>query len=117
MSVTLTNTSTNPVVWFSCGFALERNRYVLTSDRGGDDWGEVWTPVCARDNSVAPPPLRSGESVTVPINVPTTAAAHVFPGETGVYRVRFFLAVQMGGEFHQLPYEFSVSKPFTVVDN
>ena len=116
VSITLTNTSSNPIIWINCGFALERNRYVLTTDGGGADWAEVWTPVCALDNSVMPPPIKSGQSVTVPISAtPSSAPAHVFAGDPGVYRVRFYLSAQIAGEYHQLPYEISVSKPFTVV--
>jgi hypothetical protein len=113
---TITNGSTQPVLISTCKYALDQYRYTLASGRIGDDWLEVWRPSCTGENSFAYTPLGPGESKSIPITVVATRAlAPDFSAEPGTYRFRFFLSMQVAGEYRQLPRERSVSEPFTLL--
>ena len=112
--IEIENRSTHPILWSECGMALERNQYVMALDRRTEEWLEVWRPSCP-DTDEAQKVLREGEAVTVPLHVLPSGASS-FHGETGVYRVRFFLSADIAGEYHQLGPELSISRSFTVVD-
>jgi hypothetical protein len=115
VSIVITNTSGNPILWSDCALGLEEYRYLLVPDRKGSDWTEVWSPGCP-DLSAATAPLRPGESATVHLTAVSAAdTARGFAGRPGIYRVHFFLSAYVGGEYLQLPYAESVSQPFNVV--
>jgi len=116
VSIVITNTSSNSILWSDCALALEEYRYLLVPDRKGSDWTEVWSPGCP-DLSVTTPPLRPGESVTVPLRIVAARdSSFDFVGRRGVYRIHFFLSAVVAGEYAQLPYAESVSQSFNVVD-
>ncbi|HEV7595261.1 MAG TPA: hypothetical protein VGO33_09700 [Gemmatimonadaceae bacterium] len=115
VSIVITNTSANPILWSDCALGLEEYRYLLVPDRKGSDWTEVWSPGCP-DLSAATSPLLQGESATVHLTAVAAAdTARGFAGRPGIYRVHFFLSANVGGEYLQLPYAESVSQPFNVV--
>lgn len=116
ISASIANGSTQLVLVSTCEYALEEYRYALASGRIGDDWLEVWRPSCTNENSLAYTPLGPGESTSIPITViATPALAPDFSAEPGTYRFRFFLSIQVGGEYQQLPRERTVSEPFTLL--
>jgi hypothetical protein len=115
VSIVITNNSGNPILWSDCALALEEYRYVLVPDRKGSDWTAVWAQGCP-DLGATTPPLRPGESVTVPLTIVAARdSSRDFTGRPGVYRVHFFLSAYVAGEYAQLPYAESVSLPFNVV--
>lgn len=114
IAIRLENTSNNALLWSECGLSVERNQYIMAMDRRSDEWLEVWRPTCPGDDD-AQKILRPGESVSLPLEV-TPAPGANFHGDIGVYRVRFFLSADVGGEYHQLNPELSISRPFSVVD-
>ncbi|MEA2763223.1 MAG: hypothetical protein QOD47_2507 [Gemmatimonadaceae bacterium] len=115
VSIVITNTSSNSILWSACTLSLEEYRYLLAPDRKGSDWTEVWAAGCP-DLNTTTPPLRPGESVTVPLHIlAERSSSRDFVGQPGVYRVHFFLSAYIGGEYEQLPYAESVSQSFNVV--
>jgi len=116
ITANITNGSTQLVLISTCEYALDQYRYALATGRIGDDWLEVWRPSCTNENSLAYTPLGPGESTSIPITViATPALAPDFSAEPGTYRFRFFLSIQVGGEYQQLPRERTVSEPFTLL--
>ena len=116
VSANITNGSTQLVLVSTCEYALDQYRYALATGRISDDWLEVWRPSCTNENSLAYTPLGPGESTSIPITViATPALAPDFSAEPGTYRFRFFLSIQVGGEYQQLPRERTVSEPFTLL--
>lgn len=116
VSANITNGSSQLVLISTCEFALDQYRYALATGRISDDWLEVWRPTCTRENSLAYTPLRPGETTSIPITVLVTPyLAPDFIAEPGTYRFRFFLSIQVGGEYQQLPRDQTVSEPFTLV--
>ena len=114
-SVTLTNTSSVPIYWSSCGVSLEQKVDFILTTGGGGNWQMVWAPYCLLDLSLAST-LQPGESVTVPIEVVVTRAfVPSFSGEPGLYRVHLSLNTQTLGKYVALPHEASSSDPFTLV--
>ena len=114
VTIRIENTSNNAILWSECGLAVERNQYIMAMDRQSDEWLEVWRPTCPDDGD-AQKILRPGESTNVPLEITSTPSAN-FHGDVGVYRVRFFLSADVGGEYQQLNPELSVSRSFSVVD-
>ena len=115
-SPNIINGSTQLVLVSTCEYALDQYRYALATGRIGDDWLEVWRPSCTNENSLAYTPLGPGESTSIPITViATPSLAPDFSAEPGTYRFRFFLSIQVGGEYQQLPRERTVSEPFTLL--
>ena len=115
-SMTVTNTSTHAILLSECGMALERNQYIMAMDRRNDEWLEVWRPTC-EDSTEARTTLQPGESMRVPVRVASRGTPSAFKAEPGVYRLRFFISSAIGGEYHQMPSELSISRSFTVVDD
>ena len=116
ISANISNGSTQLVLVSTCEYALDQYRYALATGRISDDWLEVWRPSCTNENSLAYTPLGPGESTSIPITViATPALAPDFSAEPGTYRFRFFLSIQVGGEYQQLPRERTVSEPFTLL--
>ncbi len=119
VSLTLTNTSHNPIYYWPCGVALQRLVNGGISVSGGDTWQVVWSPICTAELVVPPPTLQPGESVTIPITaiVSTGANLPLFDGAPGLYRARFSLATTVLGFTRQLSEDESSSAGFTVVAN
>lgn len=113
LTIGLENTSSHAVLWSECGLAVERNQYIMAMDRRSEEWLEVWRPSCA-DDSDSQKILRPGETASIPLVITSTAGGD-FRGDVGIYRVRFFLSADIGGEYHQLDPQLSVSRPFSVV--
>jgi hypothetical protein len=113
LTIRLENTSRHAILWSECALAVERSQYIMAMDRRSEEWLEVWRPGCA-DDSDAQKILRPGETANVPLEI-TAAAGGDFRGDVGIYRVRFFLSSDIGGEYHQLDPGLSVSRPFSVV--
>jgi hypothetical protein len=113
LTIRLENTSSHAVLWSECGLAVERSQYIMAMDRRTEEWLEVWRPSCA-DDSDAQKILRPGENASIPLEI-TSVAGSDFRGDVGIYRVRFFLSADIGGEYHQLDPALSVSRPFSVV--
>jgi hypothetical protein len=131
-SVTLTNTSAEPIAWSSCGMTLEKAGLPQLPP-GKGSWDTVWQSICllleegpvadatassSFGASLGGPILRPGESITVPVSVPVGQPPYSnfnFKGEPGEYRFHFFLSTQILGTYFQVPYELSVSDPFTLL--
>jgi hypothetical protein len=113
LTIRLENTSSHAILWSACGLAVERSQYIMAMDRRSEEWLEVWRPACA-DDSDAQKILRPGETADLPLEI-TSGSGADFRGDVGVYRVRFFLSSDIGGEYHQLDPKLSVSRPFSVV--
>ena len=124
-SVTLTNTSSFPVTWNSCGLTLEKNisgPIALASDGPRPPWFTVWSQACylASAEAIAylTAPLQPGQSVTIPFaaQVGQGFGSLPFDGSPGEYRVHLTLATQiLHNQYRTVPHDFSVSDPFTVV--
>jgi hypothetical protein len=115
ISANITNGSNQLVLVSRCEYALEQYRYALVTGRDANDWVEVWRPSCTDQNSLSYTPLGAGETMSFPITiVATPALAPDFSAEQGRYRFRFFMSIQVGGEYVQLPRERTVSEPFTL---
>jgi hypothetical protein len=129
-SITLTNTSSTPIRWSTCGMALEKGDVVALESSDGS-WVPVWTEVClyALDGvtgdaaiTTAPPiggiVLNPGTSVVIPITVPVGQTPYsFFNGEPGIYRVRLYLSTDVLGHNYTLPRERSVSDSFILTAN
>src|SRR5882724_10141014 len=73
VSLTLTNTSHNPIYYWRCGVVLQRLVNGFISVSGGNSWQVVWSPICTAEAMVPPPTLLPGESVTIPITAVVSA--------------------------------------------
>jgi hypothetical protein len=124
-SVTLTNISSNPVVYDPCALSLERKAdpYVALSGDGPTyPWATVWSSFCAALSAEAiariPQSVAPHSSVTVPVNAPvsvTLGQSQYFDGSPGTYRVRLVLQTDIIGTARLIPHDLSVSDPFTLV--
>ena len=130
-SVTLTNTSSHPVAWSSCGISLEKMG--MPALPPGTGWDTVWQSICfVLDDSPAAdattstsfgaslggPILRPGESVDVPVSIPVGQppySTYNFKGDPGAYRFHFALSTQILGTYYPVPHDLSVSDFFTLV--
>jgi hypothetical protein len=131
-SVTLTNTSSHPVAWSSCGMSLERAPLpALPPGTGSSE--TVWESICfLLDNSPAPdatistsfgaslggPILKPGESVDVPVSIPVGQppySTYNFKGDPGAYRFHFALSTEILGTYYPVPHDLSVSDFFTLL--
>jgi hypothetical protein len=116
MKVTLTNLSNDPILWSECEYSLEQYRYTVLTGMKEEEWIDVWRPACTREPDDRNAPLRSGESVSIDVSaLALDNASTDFSGEPGVYRFRFFLSVQSGDEFREIPRGRSVSESFTLL--
>lgn len=114
VTIRIENTSNQAILWSPCSLAVERSQYIMAMDRRSDEWVEVWRPTCP-DEADDQRLLRSGESASIPLEMSSGPGVD-FHGEVGVYRVRFFLSTEVGGEYQQLSPRLSISRPFSVVD-
>ena len=123
-SVTVTNTSPFLVTRVGpCGVTLEKRTPVssLANADGPPEWFTVWSQICALLSAEAMAiiytPLKPGQSVSVPIDVPVTATGSLgFDGSPGLYRVHLSLATQIfTNQYRSIPHDQSVSNPFSVV--
>jgi hypothetical protein len=127
-SVTLTNNSAYRVAWSYCGVSLEKAGMPALPP-GKSDWQTVWRRICylldaaASQSGTASPAipfdaqiLQPGESVTVPVSAIVGQPPYPnFTGETGQYRVRIPLSIQLLGTYRDIAPERSVSDPFTLL--
>ncbi len=128
-SVTLTNTSSHPLVWSACGITLEKAGLPVLPP-GERTWESVWSYICYVLDASAPATTRSltsassyggavlkpGESVTIPIIA--VVGQQPFPnftGEPGLYRFRLALSTELLGTYYPLSPELSVSDSFSIV--
>jgi hypothetical protein len=128
-SVTLTNTSSHPLVWSECGVSLEKGGMPALPP-GERTWESVWSKICYVLDAGVPATttsltstvslggtvLKPGESVTIPIIA--VVGQQPFPnftGEPGLYRFRLTLASVILGNYYPLSPELAVSDPFTIV--
>jgi hypothetical protein len=128
-SVTLTNTSSHPLVWSVCGVTLEKAGQPALPP-GERTWESVWSRICYVLDVSTPATTRSltsasslggavltpGASVTIPIIA--VVGQQPFPnftGEPGLYRFRLALSTELLGTYYPLPPELSVSDSFTIV--
>jgi hypothetical protein len=120
VSVTITNTSANPIYYWACGVRLQRREdgpVALTTD---GTWLTVWSPICTAEATVPPPTLQPGESVTIPITAVVSTNPQYrpnFDGTPGLYRAQFSLATRVLNFSRQLSPEESSSEPFSVIAN
>jgi hypothetical protein len=130
-SVTLTNTSTHPVAWSSCGISLEKMG--MPALPPGTGWETVWQSIClllddspavdattstSFGASLGGPILKPGQSVDVAVSIPVGQppySTYNFKGEPGAYRFHFALSTQILGTYYAVPYDLSVSDFFTLV--
>lgn len=127
-SVTLTNTSSHPLIWSVCGVSLEKAGPPALPP-GERAWEMVWAQTCyALDrpmplttsltdlSSYGEAILKPGQSITIP--VVAVVGQQPFPdftGEPGLYRFRLALSTQLFGNYYPVPPELSVSDSFTIV--
>lgn len=123
-SITLTNTSSFPVMWDYCGLTLEKNisgPIALATDGPRPPWFTVWVQACyllsAEAIAYLTTPLQPGQSRTIPISIPVSQPGLLqFDGSPGQYRVHLTLTTQiLNNQYRTVPHDFSVSDPFTVV--
>jgi len=130
-SVTLTNTSSHPIAWSSCGMSLEKMG--MPALPPGTGWETVWQSICfLLDNSPAAdattstsfgaslggPILKPGESVDVPVSIPVGQppySTYNFKGEPGAYRFHFSLSTEILGTYYPVQHDLSVSDFFTLL--
>ena len=129
-SVTVTNTSSHPVGYSSCGVSLETEGLAVDPP-GRPNWQSVWLRICyvldvAGQLSTMPVSsnpgvigltiLQPGASVTIPISAVVGEPANPgFTGEPGLYRFRVPVSVQLFGKFYPVSSDRSVSEPFAVI--
>lgn len=120
VSVTVTNTSSNPIYYWSCAVRLQRKADGPVALNSDGIWMTVWSPICSAEATVPPPTLQPGESVTIPITAVVSTDPQYLPnfdGMPGLYRAQFSLATKVLGFTRQLSEEESSSAGFTVVAN
>jgi len=125
-SVTLKNTSAQPIAWSSCGMSLEKAGLPALPP-GKRSWDTVWQSICAAlDNGPAIEATTSssswpggsillpGESVTVPVVILVGQPPN-FNGEQGAYRFYFSIFTEILGTYYPVPHDLSVSDSFTLL--
>jgi hypothetical protein len=127
-SVTLTNTSSHPLIWSVCGVTLEKGGMPALPP-GERTWESVWSQTCylldasspattslTSASSIGEAILGPGQSITIP--VVAIVGQQPFPnftGEPGLYRFRLVLFAELFGTRYPVPPELSVSDSFTIV--
>ena len=120
VSVTLKNTSANPIYYWSCAVRLQRRADGPVALNSDGAWLTVWSPMCTAQAPVHPPTLQPGESVTIPISAVVSTNPQNLPnfdGTPGLYRAQFSLATRVLNYSRQLSAEESSSEPFSVSAN
>jgi hypothetical protein len=128
-SVTLKNTSAQPIAWSSCGMSLEKAGLPALPP-GRRSWDTVWQSICAvldgspvieattSSSSLGTWPggsiLLPGESVTVPVMILVGQPPN-FNGEQGAYRFYFSISAEILGTYYPVPHDLSVSDSFTLL--
>jgi hypothetical protein len=119
-SVTLTNTSSRPVVYDPCALTLEKKAegYMLVSAESSTPWIAVWAPICVLFDTmgIARLTVLPHSSVSIPIDAATASTAFpAFDGSPGTYRVHLVLQTEIIGVPRDIPHDSSVSDPFMIV--
>lgn len=121
-SVTLTNTSSRPVVYDPCALSLEKKvDYVLVGSEPSAPWAKVWAPVCTTLSAaigIVHAAVAPHSSITIPIDAgvgPSPFQGLSFDGSPGIYRVYLALQTDIIGVPREIPHDLSVSDPFMIV--
>jgi hypothetical protein len=127
-SVTLTNTSSHPLIWSVCAVSLEKGGMPALPP-GIRPWESVWSQTCyvldasspattslTSASSIGQAILKPGQSVTIPVVAIVGQQPYPnFTGEPGLYRFRLALFTDLLGTYYPVPPEMSVSEAFTIV--
>lgn len=121
-SVTLTNTSSSSLVYDPCALSLEKKieGYMLADGEPTYPWVRVWAPICvllsSETVSIMRITLLPHTSVMIPIDAQVASSTFPqFDGSPGTYRIYLALQTTLVGVPREIPHDFSVSDPFTVV--